>query len=170
MKVLVSVASKHGATAEIADHVGEVLHRRGFETTVLHPEEVGSVENYDAVVLGSAVYAGHWLKEAKDLAAGIAVSHPLPLVWLMSSGPVGVPLKPDEDPVDVADLVEATRALEHAVFAGKIDKSKLSFGERAIAGALRVPEGDYRDWDSITIWASAIADILDDEIPSLLDP
>jgi len=67
MKVLVTTASKHGATEEIAHAIGDALRGRGLEVAVLPPEKVGSVEEWDAVVLGSAVYAGHWLKPAKEL-------------------------------------------------------------------------------------------------------
>jgi menaquinone-dependent protoporphyrinogen oxidase len=58
MKVLVCAASKHGAISEIAKAVAEVLAERGCELTVLPPETVGAVEEFDAVVLGSAVYLG----------------------------------------------------------------------------------------------------------------
>jgi menaquinone-dependent protoporphyrinogen oxidase len=43
------------------------------------------------------------------------------------------------------------------VFAGKLDKRQLGFGEKAIVVALRVPEGDFRDWAEIKDWASEIA-------------
>ena len=60
MKVLVSAGTKHGATAEIAERIGEVLTTRGFEVEVTDPAEVGDLDPFDALVLGSAVYAGHW--------------------------------------------------------------------------------------------------------------
>ena len=82
-------------------------------------------------------------------------------VWLFSSGPVGDPPKPEEDPVDVADLLAATGAREHRVFAGKLVRKQLSFPERAIVSALRVPEGDFRDWTEIRQWAAGIADALE---------
>jgi menaquinone-dependent protoporphyrinogen oxidase len=44
-----------------------VLAERGLDTSVIPPEQVGSIDDYDAVVLGSAVYAGRWLKPAKEL-------------------------------------------------------------------------------------------------------
>ena len=114
---------------------------------------------YDVIVLGSAVYAGHWLDEAKSLAARIGETRPRPAVWLFSSGPIGDPPRPEEVPVDVAVIAEATEAREHVVFAGKLDRSMLRFGERAIVMALRAPEGDFRDWAAIEEWANKIAEL-----------
>jgi menaquinone-dependent protoporphyrinogen oxidase len=69
MKVLVSAASKHGATAEIAQEIGQALREAvqergvgGDEDVVVDvrpAEKVASVDDYDGVVLGSAVYGGH---------------------------------------------------------------------------------------------------------------
>jgi len=159
-RVLVAAASKHGATAQIAERIGETLRGRGCEVTVADAGQVDAVDGYDAVVLGSAVYAGHWLDDAKALADRVAAQRRRPAVWLFSSGPVGDPPKPDEDPVDVAAVAEATAPREHRVFAGRIDKSKLGFAERAIMIAVRAAEGDFRDWDAITGWADEIADTL----------
>ncbi len=160
MRVLVTAASKYGATGEIASAIGETLGRRGLEVTVVPPEEVQTVEGFDAVVLGSGVYAGHWLKPAKEFVerfGGALAGRP---VWLFSSGPIGDPHKPTEDPVDVADVSQATGAREHRVFAGKLVKKHLSFGERAMVVAFRAPEGDFRDWPEIERWASSIADAM----------
>jgi menaquinone-dependent protoporphyrinogen oxidase len=160
MRVLVTAATKHGATGEIAQVIGEALRERGLDPTVLEPERVDTVDGYDAVVLGSAVYAGHWLKPARELIERHAAALAGQPVWLFSSGPVGDPPKPEEDPVDVAELLAATGAREHRVFAGKLVRKQLSFPERAIASALRVPEGDFRDWTEIRQWAAQIADAL----------
>jgi menaquinone-dependent protoporphyrinogen oxidase len=161
MRVLVSAASKHGATAGIGNHIGETLRERGFDVTVAAPDNAKPDAGYAAIVLGSGVYAGHWLKDAKTLAERIAdASQPSP-VWVFSSGPLGDPPKPDEDPVDVAGIVDLVSPVEHRIFAGKIDKSDLSFGERAIMVAVRAPDGDFREWDEIAAWANGIADALE---------
>ncbi len=160
MKVLVAAASKYGSTMEIGQAIADVLVEHGVETTVAQPEEVGSVDEYDAVVVGSAVYAGRWQKEAKELverASEALVARP---VWLFSSGPIGDPPKPEEDPVDVAEMMTMTKAREHRVFPGRLVKKQLSFPEKAIVLALRAPEGDFRDWGAIRTWASAIATAL----------
>ena len=76
--------------------------------TVAAAGQVDTADGYDAVVLGSAVYAGHWLQDAKDLAERVAAQRPRPLVWLFSSGPIGDPPKPEEEPVDITAIADAT--------------------------------------------------------------
>jgi menaquinone-dependent protoporphyrinogen oxidase len=158
MRVLVTAATKYGATAEIAAAIAEVLGDHGLEATVLPPEQVKGIDGYDAAVVGSAVYAGHWLKPARELVERHADALAGRPVYLFSSGPVGDPPKPEEDPVDVADLLATIGAREHRIFAGKLVRKQLSFPERAIVSALRVPEGDFRDWTEIHQWAAGIAD------------
>ena len=166
MRVLITAATKHGATGEIAQAIGKVLGERGLDPTVLEPEQVDGVDGYDAVVLGSAVYVGHWLEPARELVARCGPALAERPVWLFSSGPVGDPPKPAEDPVDVAEVVAATGAHEHRVFAGKLIRRQLAFPERAIVSALRVPDGDFRDWAEITEWAGAIATALRSRSPA----
>jgi len=160
VRILVSAASRHGATAGIAERIGEVLQDRDIEVTVIEPGKADTIGTYDAVVLGSAVYLGQWLPDAIGLADRIGELRPSPKVWVFSSGPVGTPPKPAEDPVDITQVLETLSPLEHCVFAGKIDKSKLSGSERAMMIAVRASEGDFRDWTSIDSWANSIADTL----------
>jgi menaquinone-dependent protoporphyrinogen oxidase len=160
MTVLVSAASRHGSTAEIAEAIGRVLTGYGLPVDVRPVAEVTRVDGYDAVVLGSAVYAGHWLEPARRLAVDQARALAARPVWLFSSGPVGVPLKPDGDPVDVAAIVQVTRARGHQVFAGRLSRHALGFAEKAVVVAVRAPEGDYRNWAAVETWATEIAEAL----------
>jgi menaquinone-dependent protoporphyrinogen oxidase len=139
MKVLVTAASKHGATAEIARAISDELSERGLDVTVVPPEVITTIEDYDAIVAGSAVYTGRWLKPAREFVESQAAALATRPVWLFSSGPIGDPPKPEEDPVDAGPMVEATAARDHRIFAGKLDKSRLGFGERAIVMALPRP-------------------------------
>ena len=91
MRVLVTAATKYGATTEIAQAIAETLGEHGLEATILPPEQVEGVDGYDAVVLGSAVYAGHWLEPARELVERHAAALAGLPVWLFSSGPVGDP-------------------------------------------------------------------------------
>lgn len=157
MKILVSAASKHGATADIATAIAERLVAAGHEADVLAPDAVTSVAGYDAAVIGSGVYIGHWLDVAKALVERVGEELATKPVWLFSSGPVGDPPKPEEDPADLPELMAATGARGHRLFAGLVDKSRLGLGEKVILKAVRAPEGDYRPWDEIRAWADEIA-------------
>jgi menaquinone-dependent protoporphyrinogen oxidase len=160
MKALVTVASKHGATREIAEEIGGTLRAClgvEAEVEVLPVADVGGASGYDAVVLGSAVYMGHWLTSATDFVhhhRGELVAMP---VYLFSSGPVGSPLRPEQDPLELGTLRRLIRAREHRLFAGRIDRHRLGLAERALIAALHVPDGDYRDWQDIRSWARHIA-------------
>ncbi len=160
--VLVAAASQHGATAEIAEAIGKTLTEHGFATTVAAAGDVSGVDGYDAVIIGSAVYVGHWLDAAKDLAdrcrSGLA-GRP---VWLFSSGPVGDPSgklarEMAKDPAELSGIRAATGAKDHQMFAGKLDRRNLSPVQRAVLLAFPGLNGDFRDWGKIREWADGIA-------------
>lgn len=160
MKVLVSVASRHGATDEIGKRIARRLRGRGIQVVSMPPEEVAELAAYDAVVLGSAVYTGRWLGQAADFTS----RHTLALrdrpVWLFSSGPLGDPPAPAGDPAEVAALMERIGAREHRTFAGELQEEALGFKERLIVRVVKAPHGDFRDWAAIDAWADAIAEAL----------
>ena len=160
MTILVTAASKHGSTLEIAGAIARALDRHGVSTELLRIDEVRDIDRFDAVVLGSAVYMGHGLEPARKFVERHGEGLAERKTWLFSSGPVGeasrVP-KAAEDVCDVDDIVGATKAIGHRLFAGKLDKSELGFPERAVIRAVGAEEGDYRDWGEIESWASEIA-------------
>jgi menaquinone-dependent protoporphyrinogen oxidase len=163
MKVLVSAASRHGATAEIARTIGETLVEAGLEAVTLPPDAVTTLDGYDAAVIGSGIYVGHWMDAATHLVERFAADLAARPVWLFSSGPIGEPPRTEEDPADIAEIIETTQAREHRLFAGKVDRAVLGLGERVILTAVRVPEGDFRPWDDVRDWARGIAAALKEE-------
>lgn len=157
MKVLLAVASRHGATLEIADRIGARLGGHGLEVTIQPASSVSSVDGYDAVIVGSAVYVGRWLEDARQLIDRLGPELRGRPVWLFSSGPIGDPPKPEADPVDVALLADAIGARGHQLFAGRLDRQRLGLGERAVVALVKAPEGDYRDWAQVDAWAAQVA-------------
>lgn len=165
MTVLVTAATKHGSTREIADAIGAGLTERGVPAVVLPPEEVRDISEYEAVVLGSAVYAGHWLPAAIELVDRCSASWAGLPVWLFSSGPVGDPArwltrKMGAGPVDLPKSRAATGARGHRMFAGKLDKTALPLVQRMALTVFRGLQGDFRDWTAIRAWSASIADTL----------
>ena len=159
MTVLVTAASRHGATLEIAEAITRVLDEQGVPADLVDIDEVRDLGRYDAVVLGSAVYLGQWLKQAREFVDAHAAELTQRPTWLFSSGPiVGDPPRPD--PADEAAgrrALETAHAREHKLFAGKLDKSELGLLERVAVRAAHASEGDHRDWDEIDRWAGQIA-------------
>ena len=109
-----------------------MLAERGCEVTVLPPQEVGAVEHFDAVVLGSAVYMGQWMKPARELAERSAAALAARPVWLFSSGRVGEPPKPADNPVDVTKILQSTKARDHQIFTGKLVPCQATFARSMI--------------------------------------
>lgn len=171
MRVLVATASRHGSTADIGAEIAAVLRtvlRAGDPCAVVEvcpAEEVSTVDGYDAAVLGSAVYLGHWLEPARTVVESHRDALARIPVWLFSSGPIGDPPLPAEDPVDIEVLSSQVQARDHQVFAGRLSKRALRFTERAVVVALRAPEGDFRDWKAIREWANGVGEVLRDGAP-----
>jgi menaquinone-dependent protoporphyrinogen oxidase len=161
-KVLVTAASRHQATQQIAEAIGAGLRLRGIDAQVQQIDEATTLHGYDAVVLGSAVYMGRWLAEARRFAQIHASTLSSLPVWLFSSGPVGPPSHPIPagEAADVPVLVRLTRACGHRTFAGRLDMKHLHFDERAVARTIHAPDGDSRDWEAIDRFAGDIADEL----------
>jgi menaquinone-dependent protoporphyrinogen oxidase len=161
-KVLVAYASKYGATAGIAEKIGEVLRESGLSVDVLPAERAGDPASYGAVVLGSAVYAGNWRKEAVTFLEANEAALAGPPVWLFSSGPTG-----EGDPVEQMKgwrfpaaqqgIADRIKPRDIAFFHGAIDVKKLNLAEKLIIKGIKAPVGDFRRWDDISTWAAGIA-------------
>lgn len=160
MRVLVTAASRHGGTREIGAHIAAELRSRGHEAELIDPENVVTLDGYDAVVLGSAVYTGHWLATAREFADRFAAELTQRPVWLLSSGLATVPAAAANSPAETQALIGATRARGHRAFGGRLDRSALNVAERAIVAAAQGKEGDHRDMAAVASWARTIADEL----------
>jgi menaquinone-dependent protoporphyrinogen oxidase len=164
--ILVSYASSYGATKEIAEKIGEVIQQAGLQVEVSPIKDIRSLSPFGAVILGSAVYVGAWLKEAVDfLKLNERTLADLP-VWLFASGSTG-----EGDPVELLEgkrlpsalqpVVDRIQPRDIVVFHAYINPDKLNFIQKlAITKMVKKPMGDFRDWESISAWAASIADTL----------
>lgn len=157
MKVPVIYVSRHGATAGIANAIAGELRNAGIDAEVLAAENVQTLDGYDAVVLGSALYMGQWLKPARGFVQRYGSKLSSVPVWLFSSGPLDDPPFPREESAAVAKLAAELNARGHVTFPGKLDRGELGLVEEIMTSALHAPEGDFRDWTAIGEWARSIA-------------
>jgi menaquinone-dependent protoporphyrinogen oxidase len=168
MKTLVVYASKYGSTKSIAEFIAEKLRQQGTQADVQEVGRVHNLEDYDAFVIGSAVYMAHWLKEAAEFVTrnrAVLASHP---VWLFSSGPLGTETTDAQgrdvlvaaEPKEIAEFKVAINPRDHQVFFGELDASKLAFSHRMLrklpAAHTLFPEGDFRNWNDIGAWVTCI--------------
>jgi menaquinone-dependent protoporphyrinogen oxidase len=124
-----------------------------------------SVEPYDAVVLGSAVYIKRWRGDAKRFLHKHGKQLAQRPFWVFSSGPVGEP-KTDPNPAwlepsKVVQRVESLGARGHVVFGGRMPTNPRSPTARAMVKNCPPEYRDRRDWDEINAWAAGIAYKLD---------
>ena len=163
--VLIAYGTKYGATAEIGREIGNVIRENGHSVDVKQANEVRTIDPYDAVIIGSALYMGMWIKDAKKFAVKNQALLADKKVWVFVSGPTGGddPVKEMEGwffPPKLAKVFDQIRPVEVTAFGGKVDEDKLSGFEKFILKKVNAPTGDYRDWTIIKKWADKIAKAL----------
>ena len=171
MNILVAYASRHGATAGIAERIAASLRSTGLQTDASPVTDVRDVSAYDAFVIGGATYMFHWLKDATSFVKRHRATLAERPVWLFSSGPLGTDLVDKEgrdvlatsQPKEFEELIALLRPRDERVFFGAWDPDAPPVGlaERlmhlAPAGKDALPAGDFRDWPAIDAWAAEIA-------------
>ena len=161
-KILVAYATRLGATRGIAVAIAAGLHTRQHDVTVQSVEEPVDVSTFDAVVLGSGVFAGHWHKPAMAFArhnAKVLAARP---TWLSSGCRSATARSTWRSPIpSISRSCRHIRPREgRRVFWGAFDRpfdgSDLNPVFRFAARKF-IPEGDWREWAEIEAWAGGIA-------------
>jgi len=160
-KVLVAYGSKRGSTVEIAERVGETIRQKGWLADVADASTVNDLTPYCRVILGSSVYIGLWHRNAvRFIKKNIETLEKLP-VWLFISGPTG-PGDPMEQmdgwlyPKSLQPFIQRLNPKAITCFGGKLVISTLNPLEKWIVKKVKSPEGDFRNWKDIELWAEAI--------------
>lgn len=160
MTVLVAFASKHGSTGEIAAAIADALRESGVSVDCVAARQVATLEPYDAVVLGSAVYMGRWRAEARRFLRNHRRALSERPFWVFSSGPTGPPEKDDPrwtEPRRTIQRAEELGARGHVVFGGRVPPDGRGPAAKAMAKNTPAELRDRRDWAAIRLWAGSIA-------------
>ena len=168
-KILVTYASRFGATAGVAEAIGKTLAESGAQVDVLPMREVKDLSQYRAVVAGSAINAAAWLPEAQqfmqthraELAQKPFAAFLVCMTLAMRNA--------DQYRSHVATWLNPVRALvkpvSEGLFAGVLQISKIPTFSNRLKFRLSVlfgvwKEGDHRDWNAIRAWAESIRPLL----------
>jgi menaquinone-dependent protoporphyrinogen oxidase len=159
-RILVAFGSRRGSTAEIAASIAAALRDHGFAVDCARASEFRDIAVYDAVIVGGALYAGRWIREARRFVIRHAPALRARPVWLFSSGPLDASANDRQlGPVPrVAALARWIGARGHATFGGRLAPDASGVLASAMAKKLA---GDWRDWPQIRAWAQQVAHAID---------
>jgi menaquinone-dependent protoporphyrinogen oxidase len=168
MKLLLAYASRKGSTRDTIEKMGARLSEQGFDTTILHCDDVQDIGEYDGVLVGSSIYKGKWLPAAETFLrrfSDILKIKPLAafILCIRILEPDGyVHVMTEYMPNHLLDNLNVI-GLE--AFAGQLIAAEIEWHERWTL-AIRYDgnvdpnqtfDEDYRKWDEIYKWLDKIA-------------
>jgi menaquinone-dependent protoporphyrinogen oxidase len=158
-RVLVAYATKLGSTGEIAETLAHVLRDSGHRAMALQARDVTSLDDWDAVILGSAVYAAHWQRDARRFTERFREELEARPLWLFSGGPLDRRLAKADQPITPhgAEITAGLGARSHRTFGGRLARD--ADVDPQVLQTHRL--GDFRDWQAIVEYAYRIARELD---------
>jgi menaquinone-dependent protoporphyrinogen oxidase len=160
-KVLVVYGTGTGCTQGIADRIAETLARLGSDVEVISAKDAPTADGFDAVLVGSGVRAGNWHKSARDWVVSNAEALEVrPVAFFTACLTLAQePGKTDSVRAYTDALIAETGVtpVDVGLFAGWNEPKKFAFVERTILKMMKAPEGDFRDWAKIDVWATEVA-------------
>jgi menaquinone-dependent protoporphyrinogen oxidase len=165
MRVLVTWGSKLGGTEGIARTLGEALREEGYDVEMLPADRAArEAKGFDAAVVGGALYAGRWHRDARRFVERRERDLRAVPVWFFSSGPLGESARQTDIPPvwRVRTLMDSVGAQGHETFGGRLAPDAEGFVARAMAKKMA---GDFRDPARIRAWAGDIARALPEARP-----
>ena len=155
--ILLAYASRFGSTQEVAETIAASLRQAGLNVDIQPMQEVKSLDRYDAVVLGAAIYNARWHADAHLFLSQNQESLTQRPVAIFTLGPLSSSEAAKRNSRRQLDSELAKyswlKPVAVEIFAGKYDPSKpgLSFFDRF------VPASDHRNWDAIRAWAQTLS-------------
>ena len=149
--VLITYASKHGTTREVAEAIAKTLGEHGLAVEIEEAGRVRDITLYDAVVVGGGLYMGKWHADARRLLKRHRRELAVKRLAVFGMGP---------DSLDESKVAESRKQLDRAL-AGTPELEPIAV--TIFGGALepeswrfpfdRLPAFDARNWDAIEGWA-----------------
>ncbi|MBE3560975.1 MAG: flavodoxin domain-containing protein [Ktedonobacteraceae bacterium] len=156
--ILVAYATRAGSTQEVAEAIAETLRECGLEVDFQPAQQVRSLDQYRAVVLGAPLYMFHWHKDARHFLARHREALMQRPVAIFALGPFH---DKEEEFQEVRKQLDkelakfpwlTPRAV--TVFGGRFDPQKLTFPYNLMPGLKKMEASDARNWTVIRAWAA----------------
>jgi menaquinone-dependent protoporphyrinogen oxidase len=168
-QVLIAYCTRSGSTGEVAQAIGQTVSEAGLAVQVKAIADVESIMAGTEVVLGTALYIGHFPKEFHQFLTRFEKELAEVRPWVFVLGPTEKERKQfasaEEQARRELGKHPLLRPADMRVLGGKFDPAhlKLAFPMSLIlklpANPMKkIPASDIRDWDWIHRWAGAIAE------------
>jgi menaquinone-dependent protoporphyrinogen oxidase len=158
--ILVAYATRYGSTQEVAETVAATFRECGLAVDIQPMQEVRTLDQYRAVVLGAPLYMFHWHKDARHFLSRHRQALSGRPVAIFALGPINNEEKEFQGSREQLDKELAKfpwlKPLALEIFGGKFDPAKLRFPYNMPA-LKKMPASDIRDWTAIRAWANTLA-------------
>jgi menaquinone-dependent protoporphyrinogen oxidase len=164
-KILVAYASEYGSTAGVADAIGKELCNKGASVDVRLVKKVPRLSTYQAVIVGSPIYRGKWMTDVvRFLQENSGTLSKIPVAYFVVCMTMQNPTEDNRQKAlayldSVRHSVPQVKPVKIGLFAGALYYDKLSYLMRKILKSKGLPEGDFRNWDTIRTWAAHLHEI-----------
>jgi len=165
---LITYASHHGSTEEIAIFIGEILKQAGIPREIKPVTEEINLNHYSGIIIGAPIHRGQWMDSAIDFAnhhrkalKKIPTRCFLTCMAKAAQPPNKKSIKEVQSHKQaVLNLFSDMNPDHIGTFAGKLDFSKCTFFAKIIMKFIlyrnKMKAGDYRDWKAIEDWVKNI--------------
>jgi menaquinone-dependent protoporphyrinogen oxidase len=136
--------------------VADALRDEGFTVEVTPARSARNLEGYEAVVVGGALYALRWHRDARRFVKRHTHELRTRPTYLFSSGPLDdSAVKGVIPPVkSVKALMDKVGARRHVTFGGRLSPDARGFPASAMA---KKKAGDWRDANHVRSWVHEIS-------------
>jgi len=176
-KVLITYSSGYGTTKEVAERIAGIFEKRGGkDVTNESIDNVGDIDGYDVVIVGSSIRADRPLANVRDFFAKhnqllsnkrVAIF----AVCLSANCQDGRNKVKRKYISQITEKYPDIKPISVEAFGGKIDFDKLNpvmqqLMKRVLqkTGIPTMGSVDTRDWDFIDAWANRVYDLLNGKV------
>jgi menaquinone-dependent protoporphyrinogen oxidase len=165
-KILIIYAGNYDSTKEIAQFIAGIISEMGGNIEVRSVDEHPGIASYDAVIIGSAArmdkLLGKTLRFARRRANDIRQKTTAYFVTCITMKN-DTPENREKARGFLQPLCQIKEPVGIGLFGGKLEYNRIGFLWKTLARQDKtgtMAEGDFRNWEQIKAWATAVGDKL----------
>lgn len=161
-KILIAYSTAAGSTAEVAEFMAQHIADKNDSAEVAKTKDVKDLTGYQAVIVGTAVRAGHIYRDTLSFLERYQTAlSQLPVAYFVVCMTMSEDTEENRCQVDtyidqMREKAPQVQPVDVGRFAGKMDFKVLSLPLRLIIKAMKGEQGDFRNWEEIGAWVENV--------------